>query len=492
MKTLIITESREDWPDDIEGTEVVDAFEYLTQSRFHRLRSTRLVNLCRSYRYQSIGYYVSLLAEARGSRPMPNVMDIQDLQLRNQAVMRILPDDLDEIIQKGFAALHSDKFTLSVYFGRNLAARYDRLSRQLFEVFHCPLLQFTFVKQDRWQLRFVRALSAEDLQAAHREFAVEAARSFLASRAVGGRGRKRPARYDLAILHDPTQTDLAPSNPKALEKFVRAAEKVGLDAELVTRDDFGQLLEFDALFIRETTRLNHYTFRWSRRAAREGLAVIDDPQSIARCTNKVFLAENLQRHDLAMPKTVLVQRDSVRDIAEQLGFPCVLKKPDSAFSLGVIKVESAAMLEAHLAEFFGESELLVAQEFLPTDFDWRIGILDQRPLYACKYFMARGHWQIVRAQEDGRRRYGKCEALPIETVPRKAVALALKAANLIGDGLYGVDVKESQGKFYVIEVNDNPNLDAGVEDAILRDELYLKIMTVFLQKIEKLKAPTYD
>ena len=65
---------------------------------------------------------------------------------------------------------------------------------------------------------------------------------------------------------------------------------------------------------------------------------------------------------------------------------------------------------------------------------------------------------------------------------------ALKAANLIGDGLYGVDVKQSNDKFYVIEVNDNPNIDAGVEDEILRDELYRRIMDVFLARIEQHKA----
>jgi glutathione synthase/RimK-type ligase-like ATP-grasp enzyme len=72
--------------------------------------------------------------------------------------------------------------------------------------------------------------------------------------------------------------------------------------------------------------------------------------------------------------------------------------------------------------------------------------------------------------------------------PQKVVQLALKSANLIGDGLYGVDIKESNGKYYIIEVNDNPNIDAGVEDAVLKDELYQRIMAVFLRRIEKQKS----
>jgi glutathione synthase/RimK-type ligase-like ATP-grasp enzyme len=68
--------------------------------------------------------------------------------------------------------------------------------------------------------------------------------------------------------------------------------------------------------------------------------------------------------------------------------------------------------------------------------------------------------------------------------PRKAVAIAVKAANLIGNGLYGVDVKENDGNFVVIEVNDNPNLNTGVEDAVLRDELYRRIVESFVRRLE--------
>ena len=207
-----------------------------------------------------------------------------------------------------------------------------------------------------------------------------------------------------------------------MKKFIKAAENVGIAAELITRDDYGRLAEFDALFIRDTTSVDAYTYRFSRRAVSEGLVVIDDPQSIVRCTNKVYLAELLARHNIPTPTTVVVHRDNAGAIAEQLGFPCVLKKPDSAFSQGVVKVENHQELAAKLAEFFAESDLMVAQEYLPTTFDWRIGILDRLPLFACKYYMAQGHWQIIRQDGVGRRRYGKSETLPVELAPRQAVA----------------------------------------------------------------------
>jgi glutathione synthase/RimK-type ligase-like ATP-grasp enzyme len=125
---------------------------------------------------------------------------------------------------------------------------------------------------------------------------------------------------------------------------------------------------------------------------------------------------------------------------------------------------------------------------LPTTFDWRVGIFDRQPLYACKYHMVPSHWQITKKDDSGKRRYGRTETVPVQQAPRQVISAALRAANLIGDGLYGVDVKQSGRHCDIIEVNDNPNIDAGVEDAFLKGELYTRIMDVFLERIEQTKA----
>ena len=51
----------------------------------------------------------------------------------------------------------------------------------------------------------------------------------------------------------------------------------------------------------------------------------------------------------------------------------------------------------------------------------------------------------------------------------------------------GVDLKEHNGLAYVMEVNDNPNIDAGYEDGILKDELYDILADVFSTRIESRK-----
>jgi glutathione synthase/RimK-type ligase-like ATP-grasp enzyme len=132
-----------------------------------------------------------------------------------------------------------------------------------------------------------------------------------------------------------------------------------------------------------------------------------------------------------------------------------------------------------------KTDLLIAQEFLPTQFDWRIGVLDRKPIYACRYFMARGHWQIYdRAGDSKGIVVGNADTFPLEAVPAFVLDTALRAANLIGDGLYGVDLKEINGQALVIEVNDNPSIDSGVEDAVIKDELYDCIIRSFIKRVE--------
>ncbi len=486
MAVVLVTDTQQDWVDEIEGVETIDPKEYLTNDQWIARKNVKIYNLARSYAYQSFGYYVSLLAEARGHRPFPSVTTIQDLSSRTS--VRLVPQELEDLIDKCLGPLQSDRFELSVYFGGNLATRYNKLSRELSNLFQAPLLRFEFSKRKRWRLRRAHAIGLEDIPLSHRPFVIEQVQKHFA-RGTYGRVKRSSFRYDMAILHNPAEGVLAPSDDKALQKMVKAAAAMGINAELLTIDDAGRLLEFDALFIRETTAVNHYTYRLARRAEREGMVVIDDPLSILRCTNKVYLAELLNKAKLATPKTIVTHPANADTIGEELGFPVVLKRPDSAFSQGVVKVETPEELKAQLKVFFADSELVVAQAYMRTDFDWRIGILDRRPLFACKYMMAKGHWQIINSSKENDDKFGGFETIPVELAPRKAVALAQKSADLIGDGLYGVDIKESDGNFYVIEVNDNPNIDSGVEDKILRDDLYRRVMESFLRRIERGKAP---
>lgn len=472
---LIVVDAVKGWPLNVPGADVVPSRDYLTDPRYAGGPGTKVFNLCRSYRYQTAGYYVSLLATARGHRPLPSVTTLQDLKLA--PIIRLAGQELDDQIQRSLRPIRSERFELSIYFGRNLASRYDRLSLALFNQFPAPLLRVVFRRiEDEWKIDNVRLIGAGEIPASHRPFVVEQASRYFA------RAPRRPreaewGRYDLAILHDPDEA-LPPSDSKALARFVRAGRDAGIRCALVEKDAYGRLAEYDALFIRETTAVNHHTYRFARRAVAEGLVVMDDPDSILRCSNKVFLHETLVRHRLRTPATVVFSESTADTVEQEIGFPCVIKQPDSSFSRGVTRADSPEAFRKKTAELFKETELLVAQEFVPTEYDWRVGVLGGKPLFAVRYHMAPGHWQVL--HRAGRRvRTGPADAVELSEAPEDVVSLGVRAAGLIGDGLYGVDLKLIDGQAVVIEVNDNPNIDSGVEDAVAGDGLYAAVMEHF-------------
>ncbi len=479
---LLAVDNPDRWSLDIPGVELVAARKYLSAPAYAAPRRYKVINMCRSYRYQSVGYYVSLLAGARAHRPLPNVSTILDM--KSQSIIRSVSTDVDDLIQHALHPLQSDRFTLSIYFARNMTKRYDRLCRALYNLFPAPLLraQFSCDTHGRWSLLNISPIASNDLPEDHRNFVQEAAMSYF-SKPVFARKSRRSYRFDLAILVDPSEAN-APSNERALKNLERAADGMGIATELITPEDYGRLASFDGLFIRQTTAVNNHTYRFARKAEAENMVVIDDPLSILRCANKVFLAEILQRHNIPAPRTLIIHRDNYKTVPDKLGLPVILKQPDSAFSLGVVKAVDKESYLSTIEKLFQHSDMVIGQEFLPTPFDWRVGILEGKALYVCRYYMARGHWQIYNHLKKGRDCTGNADTLAVEDAPPAIVETALRAAALIGNGLYGVDLKEVDGKPVVIEINDNPSIDAGIEDAVLHQQLYETIMRAFLRRME--------
>ncbi|MCC5859823.1 MAG: RimK family protein [Ectothiorhodospiraceae bacterium] len=485
-EVVVVVEDVRDWKPYYPSERVITADDYLFAAEAAP-SGARVINLCRSYRYLSLGYYCSLLAEARGHKVVPTVRTINDLAHR--AIYSLETEDLDGLLQKQMHKADTptdDRYILDVHFGRTANAALADLARQVFEAFTVPLLRVEFRYQGRWRISAIRAGAIHRLTESQEDHFAEALDAF--SRHVWRRQRRRRRfRYDMAILHDPEER-LPPSNPRALKNFIRVGRSLGLDMELIHKGDFAQLGEYDALLIRETTAISDHTYRFAKKADSEGLVVMDDPNSILRCTNKVYLADLLRNNKVPAPATRILHSRRPADLealGAALGFPLVLKIPDGSFSRGVVKVEDAASLRMRARELFQRSDLILAQEYLYTEYDWRIGVLNRKPIFACQYFMSRGHWQIVQHGPQGAVREGGARAFPTTEVPADVVRHAVRAASLIGDGLYGVDVKQSNGRCVVIEVNDNPNLDAGIEDGYLKDDLYRVILEEFIRRLER-------
>lgn len=480
---LIVTDNPVEMQLKIDAARIISTQDYLTDPRFQNIAYARVFNMCSSYKYQSAGYYVSLLAEARSHRSIPSVSTIQDFQSRS--IMRSMTDEMDDLMQKVLADCAGKEATLNLYFGQCIDKRFNELATRLYRLFPSPMLVVDFVQiKGKWVVDRIAPLALKKIDAGLMP-TIEALAVNFFKRKRFHQARMRNYAYDIAVLHDPDEVE-PPSSPQTLKRLCKVAEQMNIYMELITRNDMDRLSEFDALFIRTTTNVNHYTYQFSRKAYAEGLVVIDDPWSILRCANKVYLAERLSQEQIATPQTWILDSTWLKDDRlNTLPLPLILKQPDSAFSKGVVKVKTYEELKKTLQSLLKKSDLLLAQVFMPTAFDWRIGVLDRKPLFACQYHMATGHWQIVNWETKNKHDlWGAYKTFDVEDVPPAVVKTAVRAANLIGDGLYGVDIKEVDGKAYVIEVNDNPNLDLGIEDQVLKNELYRRLIQSFITRIK--------
>lgn len=492
-RLVIVVEKASDWGSYYPSDNVVTAMEYLKEPIRPDEERTQVINLCRSYKYLGAGYYVSLLAEARGHKVIPSVRSINDLRRRslygldiedlNQKLTRFLPQE----------GRDTTDFGILVYFGETSYEPLRDLARQVFEAFPCPILRIEFERDRMWQIDAIKPAGLHTLTDAQ-EDGFAAALDRFSKKLWRGRRTPKKYRYDIAMLYDPAE-QWPPSNKRALKAFVAAGKDIGIEVDLITKNDYARLAEYDALFIRETTALDHHTYRFANKAEKEDMVVIDDPTSILRCTNKIYLSDLLKSRKLPTPRTEILYKDEQKklsELGEALGFPLVLKVPDGSFSRGVVKVADADALKRSADELFQHTALVLAQEFMPTDFDWRIGILNREPIFACQYFMSRGHWQIYNHSAKGEARTGDFKTLPIREVPSEVVKLALRATQPIGDGLYGVDLKQVGDRVVIIEVNDNPNIDWGIEDAYLGEDLYRRVMDEFLRRLERKRLGVGD
>jgi glutathione synthase/RimK-type ligase-like ATP-grasp enzyme len=159
--------------------------------------------------------------------------------------------------------------------------------------------------------------------------------------------------------------------------------------------------------------------------------------------------------------------ERVTGLFDELGTPLVIKEPSTSFSLRVEKVKDIAEFFRVAQRFIKMSDWIVVQQYIESRYDWRVGVLDGELLYACKYTIPSVTFKI-QASVNGHIVYCGVESVPENDVPPHVIGLGIEAANAIGNGLYGVDIKNTNGDAYVIEVNDNPSLESG-EDTYYPD-----------------------
>lgn len=479
---LVLVENASDLQQYETPHKVMRIRDYLTNPGLFTGRRPNIINLARSYAYQSEGYYASLLAEARRHRVAPAVQAM--VELRQKSLYAHAVPELEAAIQRDIENGSAPVERMLVAFTTTWPRGYDRFAKLLFDWFRAPVIEVIITGGVRPTIQSLRIVSPHKLKGEERRFFLAALDQHTSRRWTAPKA-KTAAKWSLAVLLDPKEEE-PPSSPATIKRLASIADKMGVEVEPLYPNELSSLAEFDALLIRSTTAIDNFTYRFARRAEQEGMPVIDDTESMIRCTNKVYLKELLDNARIPAPRTeILDEKASFAEVMQRLGSPVILKAPDGSFSRSVHKVSSIEEFQTTARKLYEDTALILAQEYMPTQFDWRVGVLGGEPLFASQYRMARGHWQIAKQQKDGGLTFGATNTIPVDQAPRDVIETAVKCARLIGDGLYGIDLKQNERGVFVIEINDNPNIDADYEDAVLKDELYRRIIDWFAMRLEK-------
>ena len=98
MQTILVTDDLKYWSFLKKTVPITETNDYLSNEDYHKNTSIRVINLCSSYNYQTIGYYVSLLAQARDHKAIPSALHLQDAM--STSLTKQISQDIEEIAKR--------------------------------------------------------------------------------------------------------------------------------------------------------------------------------------------------------------------------------------------------------------------------------------------------------------------------------------------------------------------------------------------------------
>ncbi|HIL22407.1 MAG TPA: RimK family alpha-L-glutamate ligase, partial [Alcanivorax sp.] len=231
-QVIILVDDPADWAAYYPARHLLSAKDYLqAQQPVCTDKKVQVINLCRSYKYLSPGYYCSLLAEARGQRVLPSVRTVNDLS--RKALYGLHFGQFEAALDKAMKRKggSGDHFSLLLFFGHTEQEGLADLGRQIFDQLPCPLLKVDFRRREQWGIEALKPLTLKQLKGAEEDAFARALEQFNA-RVWRNPRRRRGDRYELAMLVNEEET-LPPSSKTALKRFVRAGRQLGIKVDLV-------------------------------------------------------------------------------------------------------------------------------------------------------------------------------------------------------------------------------------------------------------------
>ena len=290
-------------------------------------------------------------------------------------------------------------------------------------------------------------LSPDDVMRVHARFA-EAPVARKASRAVAKRATKTAkasktaARKTAAKSPKPT---IAPIDPLAavdsLKAFLKGVQ--GSKPQLV------DITDIDVLMLRNDPSNDAIDRPWAedigiqfgRRAAQQGVLVLNDPDSLSRAINKLYF----QEFPRAVRAETLITRfpADIKEFAKKHGGKIVLKPLQGSGGQGVFLVNNKAAANLNqMIESISRDGYIIAQSYVPEadKGDIRLFIMNGEPLQIDGKYAA---LRRVSSKEDIRSNiHAGGTATPVKITERELRVAELIRPKLLEDGMFlvGIDI----------------------------------------------------
>lgn len=158
---------------------------------------------------------------------------------------------------------------------------------------------------------------------------------------------------------------------------------------------------------------------------------------------------------LPVPKTVYGPLDGMLEYAETIGFPAVLKADAGKKGRDNYLVRTPDDIRKYRAA--KDAPAFVLQNFIPNDGDLRLVVMNGQVRLVLKRIAAGGSHLNNTSQG------GSVELVPVESLPKPVIDLALKATKLEKLSIAGVDLIQDKysGDYFILEVNRAPQIATG-------------------------------
>ena len=221
---------------------------------------------------------------------------------------------------------------------------------------------------------------------------------------------------------------------------------------------------------------------------RLGYCCVNNRTTINICADKYRKYVRLKDYGLTQPKTVLIPNKDMIDFSlESLDtrFPIIMKTLRGSKGIGVLFIESKRALDAIVQLVYKteeDSDLLI-QEYIKTDFDVRVIVLDGRIVATMQRDVVEGDFRSNYSQG------GKVKSYKLTSMEEKECLLAAKAV----DGIFtAVDFIPARNRErsppYILEVNSSPGTD-GIEEAN-NVNIAKEVLTHFLNPDVRYSVPS--